>query len=1463
MKNFKRTLALVLAAIMVVGMFASVSAANIAWYAEGVNVIESLGIATIGSTAEDKITRDEFVLWVAKIESGLVADSYWTSAMATPFTDVTEENNQAAIAYSYSRDFIVGNGDGTFSPDKNLTLGEASAVIVRLMRYQSKVEGAAEFWAINNMDVANEYCNAFNNTFINKVGLYDPNHELSKGQAAYILATIMNFIEGQKTVKYEGTSYERTTYKSLTIDGMNIGERFIDILAAGGIGTSVYGNSYYVSKLAIDEITGEFDKSETVELTSVNTGKVEELSGSDFLKLLRVANGLSATKADDEDEIVVRDYVKLGNLVNVVLDDGDVASISVVANSLVVDTHVLQEYSAGATVADETAVAGWNTISVTASSKNYYTPSLNASFDTANAFTWSSDGKKLTILGNTYDVNGGKLKVYAPGEDGALEAVAAADARAMIPTLAEGEVTLVFSDDNGDGKYERVVIAEKATPFVTEFLENITIKKSAYIPGYFVHEETASGALQLLVLSSGRQFDGKDAAYPVAHEHNYGVSCEDANCTYDSVNKAGPYQVLELAAIKSGVIERSNLYTYGGETYFVVEVLSATGEYEKVYLPTTIPDATTKSFTYSISGVEGKKTVAWDYDDKLSFVKAENLADLMGFDIKDYDETDLEDVYAQNAAKLVGQYINYITDSSKVAYYCKSASSTINAKAGYLLGVEKVDGDNAYNVTVANVATSGKKANTVVDVATYTVNASASAMFDTANYAEYANIFTNGSVYESTSIFTPNVEGTLFTAGNLGRLSPMYLVNVNSNGTFNYITVAEKISGQGIEFKGWMGTLNLNTPVVVKDDEITYSTTLVEYDADKYGVKVVDGAAAPTATVTVTAEIYSDPRYMLTKNEKGNYEWTLTVTATEITNDYNFKVDQAVVTKKNVADSELAEILLNDIDNVKLADWIVFDVKNEVPVANYDAWEDHECIIDDTTTDEIETCEHPVWFEAIKDNRSNYVLAELSVAADGSLVAKYDYRGIDKTSTISYNKITVFEGKSYYTFNDAKVAEADYLADIKADKFTEGTVTVGVVATADSAVANVAFTAMASTEKGYLPGSYWFTTANETNIGKTDGIVASDKDDTAADTAVKYRLTKDTEVVLLTPTTAGYVVSKMTPAEAAARDLIVTHYNFVVFEQPTDWEYAEDVDFYNNKLGALVLIGQDALVATDKEVVDDGLTVGADEYLVYVPSDAETVLTYTAGSNVIVSSNKSVYAVPSGTEIGSIYYEYTVIGSTKPTINSKIASGWYIVEKDGKIVDSIGIETAKDSTGKNGVYMKNVVITVEDGEVIGTYSMLNKNGKKTGETVVYDLEDATLLYQDANGTLKVVDNKTATFASDAIFELSMKAAKEAVEAAELNYNLYKDTSVKAKYQAALDEAKTAYNETLAANIDKYFNGDIWTSFKNTVAKEQAIQGEGIYTVNVYEVDGEVFVILNDWSIGTESGALATVTSAIK
>ena len=70
MRNFKRTLALVLAVLVVVGTFATVSAAETPWYQPGVDYIQGIGVDTITpAKAQQKITRNDFILWVAKIES--------------------------------------------------------------------------------------------------------------------------------------------------------------------------------------------------------------------------------------------------------------------------------------------------------------------------------------------------------------------------------------------------------------------------------------------------------------------------------------------------------------------------------------------------------------------------------------------------------------------------------------------------------------------------------------------------------------------------------------------------------------------------------------------------------------------------------------------------------------------------------------------------------------------------------------------------------------------------------------------------------------------------------------------------------------------------------------------------------------------------------------------------------------------------------------------------------------------------------------------------------------------------------------------------------------------------------------------------------------------------------------------------------------------------------------------------
>ena len=98
----------------------------------------------------------------------------------------------------------------------------------------------------------------------------------------------------------------------------------------------------------------------------------------------------------------------------------------------------------------------------------------------------------------------------------------------------------------------------------------------------------------------------------------------------------------------------------------------------------------------------------------------------------------------------------------------------------------------------------------------------------------------------------------------------------------------------------------------------------------------------------------------------------------------------------------------------------------------------------------------------------------------------------------------------------------------------------------------------------------------------------------------------------------------------------------------------------------------------------------------------------------------------------------------------------------------------------------------------------------------------------------------------------MKTAKAAVETAYakmINAAASKKAAKVADYEAAV----AAYNELLAANIDKFFNGDILDTFKATVDTETSIQGNGEYTTTIYNVDGQVFVILNTWELVDLSG----------
>lgn len=148
MKNFKRSLALVLALVMIVGTFASVSAFTLtnqqAWFADAVYDLQNWGVITESDVesamAQKTIDRKTFTLWVAKILSQDVDGKIWEKGVETRYEDVNyddaNDDNSYAIAYATANGIVRGYNEGPnyqFGPDDALKLGQGAVIVIRLL----------------------------------------------------------------------------------------------------------------------------------------------------------------------------------------------------------------------------------------------------------------------------------------------------------------------------------------------------------------------------------------------------------------------------------------------------------------------------------------------------------------------------------------------------------------------------------------------------------------------------------------------------------------------------------------------------------------------------------------------------------------------------------------------------------------------------------------------------------------------------------------------------------------------------------------------------------------------------------------------------------------------------------------------------------------------------------------------------------------------------------------------------------------------------------------------------------------------------------------------------------------------------------------------------------------------------------------------------------------------------------
>lgn len=701
MKNITRILALVLALVMVIGTFASVSAAGAKWYDKAIKELKKYGVADLTRTAESKVTRAEFALWIAKIDSAWVNNEWWEEnvlANVVVFKDQaeTDKAHRAAICYCYQRNLVTGDGDGNYRPESTITLAEASVIITRLMGYENDVPQNGDQWQYNWMYTANKYCRAFDATFMSKVDTVNPDHELTNGEAAYLVATILNFL------RVDGEDLR------LTKKNEDLGKNLKPV--------STSGDLVRVSEITMTSNDILVDTTKDVTLTILSTGETITTTGADFEKKVRVALGL---KADRDltvvDHFNLGDYVQKDTVLYATRKDGKLISVALFANDstkVEANSYLVKKAAPGHTYDEYTGAiktAGeYPKYANTKASKVDDTPAFPAAFASLGKFDNNGTeryAKEVLFKGNNIVFKGAseaaveykvvdnfnsieENEIVVYDATNGFATMAAKAFKDKIYNLAEGEYKVTFYDIDSDGAYDIAVYHNS---------------------GKFTKAVTGAVNTTDNVVTATAYGNANNKAYVTANLASLSAG------VITSVETSGDLQDAS-SAIK----------TIGGKKYFVVTI-STIGNAEEskvVYVPVPAYGEDGKE-TYTNRNAE--TSVRFDIQGYTRTAKVDSKAwtpfldlDTKGTinDAKDKDGNYILDAQAfkglvyNKAVKyvLAGQLDSSITgDAANVVVYLADTAASSGTK-GFIVKVEKSDtGTNTYNVTLATTgALTGK-----------------------------------------------------------------------------------------------------------------------------------------------------------------------------------------------------------------------------------------------------------------------------------------------------------------------------------------------------------------------------------------------------------------------------------------------------------------------------------------------------------------------------------------------------------------------------------------------------------------------------------------------------------------------------------------------------------------------------------------------------------------------------------
>ena len=1467
MRNFKRTLALVLAVIMVIGTFATVSAASTKWYDEAVEMLDNAGISNIGKDAAAPLTRNEFVMWIAKIESLQLSEDAWNDEIASVvFTDVTEAHHRAAIAYSYKANFIIGNGDGTFAPDKTLSLAEASAVIVRLMRYESKVNGLAGEWDVNYMRVASMYCRAFDQVFYKNSNTYDPDYQLTKGETAYILATILNFINRDEDDLIK------------TADGIDLGARFENVTPAAkenvyyianlnrkAAGTQVasvylYGTSNGTTWPAY---TNEFDTASNVTLISADGKNVLTISGAEFVKMIRVSLGLAERNdyMNEEAEINIFETVRVGTMVEFVAEPEVLASgvvtsyknlknFKVSANSVVVDT-VLQ-----ATMVTSTyeSLLGYAAASI--GTKLDYRPTLPTTYDATKATSWTNIvydengaivSATLNFKGVAYEY-GTDIVAY----DANWEEMDVATAVNSIINVAQGEMFSVFNDVDGDGLYDTIFVKEsyafaytaapniasvnstsqdymtslsngavvgQATPKYNSLGSVIWNQTVGYSNSSYERSSTdpytltasATGKLQLVLCAAN--------AHPITKWN----ASNDTLCYYT---------VVDLAAFYTGIIEEVDVHAVEG--YYTAKVKTTAGNYVTVYIPVEAEEKVELDVT--IAGV----TAAYTFDCSKwgSFMTdTKNAALNAGIAMpENVVNGNSEEYLAYTAAWMAGKYVEFATTEDNVVF-CINGTEATTGTTGFVSAVAATEtGDNTYNVTVA-VTGASAVANAVATPYYYYLKT-------LANSANYVASLGTGGIKNGAHCNTGNRDAYLTKIdgeygvdadgdGVLDRDAEGYLIDMEGkkfiqaqithekySGVASFKTVEVRASASGMFdwanynvynslFKGSIvdpnfvnsdnnGKVNAGTDLVyvtIMKDAGSLNYILYNSYADRYKTDKTSDANQGSGWYTNSTM----------KTPNGDLKWYYAINkatlALNAEDSWQKVTGEHIIALEKIEGTETIKIHENGV---------------QYKEALYNAAVGYNPYYFRTWNAQAKTYTYELGFglveiytnvvgtaDAIIDTESTLMIplyagetGETSVqvkATKAEDIAKYEAMGcwVDTNglvfilldSQINYKKDAkgniVYDAVEYDWAN-AEVEESATDMLFKDIQISENEV--------QGAYATLTITDKPKTDDGWFPGSYYVV---------IDGV--------------KYNVTGESKILVITPSSTGFTTSTKTVAELIATGKT----KFFV----TEWSAAVAAQ---NVVANFAIVGTDNLA---KVTIDNGSSDNeeAKTVLVYLENSAKAVIRQDEFSKEwLVISDKSAVALPTGEEVGAIYRSYPTYAeavSANLNINLSVAGGaYYLVDEHNEIVSATTVETLRGQ----------ITDVKADGTTIATM-----NGEKGVDISKINTE---FFFVNTDGNLVIAgDSTNVTIISEAAYADLFKTKVEAVEKAQAAYD-----TAKAKYdEGNLSDARLAYYadalaaaekdlvDAKAASLDKYFNGQFW-GFANSPVFKYVTMAQGTF-----------------------------------